>query len=332
MRDYGKIAASFWTGATGRELRGDPWLWTIAAFLVTGPEANMIGLYPAPIPTICHWTGCSLEGASKALRSLRGLDFAYYDDLTSYVWVKEAARFQIDERLKDSDHRIMGVINELLLHKGTSLFRDFVARYREPFALDTARRWPEIERVIASPLKAPSKPGAGTGAGTGEEDLPPPTASVPPSPGGRMSGASDRGTAWKDEYLTDEWRAIVTGFGLDPAVVLPEFADYWRGVPGIRGRKKDWPGTLRNRCRELVGRAKSRGNGRGGYDGPTAGEVEKMIVRHLSDVGRKKPADPFLTEVFAQLGGVMAASDMPTGVRLGHLHRLLPGVKVKRAG
>lgn len=33
---------------------------------------------------------------------------------------------------------------------------------------------------------------------------------------------------------------------LDPGAVAEKFRDYWRGVPGQRGRKADWPATWRN--------------------------------------------------------------------------------------
>ena len=39
---------------------------------------------------------------------------------------------------------------------------------------------------------------------------------------------------------------------------LAEFYDHWHAVPGARGRKLDWPGTFRNRLRELEGRSKQR--------------------------------------------------------------------------
>jgi hypothetical protein len=41
-----------------------------------------------------------------------------------------------------------------------------------------------------------------------------------------------------------------------------EFCDYWRGVPGSRGCKLDWPATYRNRLREVAGKLKlqPRGN------------------------------------------------------------------------
>lgn len=38
-------------------------------------------------------------------------------------------------------------------------------------------------------------------------------------------------------------------------VATEEFVDYWRGVAGRQGVKLDWPGTWRNRMRELEGRA-----------------------------------------------------------------------------
>ena len=37
--------------------------------------------------------------------------------------------------------------------------------------------------------------------------------------------------------------------GLNPAVTLASFRDYWHGKPGKDGRKIDWPGTWRNWCR-----------------------------------------------------------------------------------
>ena len=40
-----------------------------------------------------------------------------------------------------------------------------------------------------------------------------------------------------------------------------EFVDYWRGVPGQRGRKLDWPATWRNRMREISARRTGRING-----------------------------------------------------------------------
>lgn len=44
---------------------------------------------------------------------------------------------------------------------------------------------------------------------------------------------------------------------VDLEAVHEEFTDYWRGVPGAKGRKLDWEGTWRNRVREVAGRQRA---------------------------------------------------------------------------
>ena len=72
MREYAKVAPAFWTGETGRHLRGDANAQRVAFYLMTCPSANMIGLYYLPLPVLAHEIGISLqgifEGPSKALR------------------------------------------------------------------------------------------------------------------------------------------------------------------------------------------------------------------------------------------------------------------------
>lgn len=50
---------------------------------------------------------------------------------------------------------------------------------------------------------------------------------------------------------TEGWRFAAQHLGDDGAVAdeLDRFLDYWRGVPGAKGRKLDWPATWRNWCR-----------------------------------------------------------------------------------
>jgi len=50
---------------------------------------------------------------------------------------------------------------------------------------------------------------------------------------------------------------------VDLEAATAEFVDYWRGIPGARGRKLDWAGTWRNRMRE-VARVRRNGAGEGG--------------------------------------------------------------------
>jgi hypothetical protein len=55
--------------------------------------------------------------------------------------------------------------------------------------------------------------------------------------------------------LSDEHRAIIVAEGIsDPEKLWAEFVDYWSDIPGQRGVKMKWDGTLRNRCRDVIKR------------------------------------------------------------------------------
>lgn len=74
-------------------------------------------------------------------------------------------------------------------------------------------------------------------------------------------GDSDktRGTRLPTDWQpTDDDKRFAAELGVDVAAAIAEFKDYWKGVPGQRGRKIDWDATFRNRCRELAGRRKQR--------------------------------------------------------------------------
>lgn len=151
MRDYSKVSPRFWTGDTGRQIRkmGHE-TQVIAFYLFTCPSANMLGLYYLSLPTLCHETGSSFEGASKALRSLSEAHFAYYDEASEQVFVPNMAREQIGERLKSRDNRHVAVLKELDQLKKSPFFHRFVDTYKEAFELP-------YERNSEAPYQAPSK-------------------------------------------------------------------------------------------------------------------------------------------------------------------------------
>ena len=69
----------------------------------------------------------------------------------------------------------------------------------------------------------------------------------------KRAGAAKRGARIPDPFvLTAEMRAWAAEEcpGVDVQAVTREFVDYWRGVPGQRGCKLDWPATWRNRVRD----------------------------------------------------------------------------------
>jgi hypothetical protein len=155
VRDYSKVSPRFWTGETGRELRKlGKQTQVIAFYLFTCPSANMLGLYYLAMPTLCHETGSPLQGAMKALRSLKEVNFAYYDLPSEQVYVPNMAREQIGERLERRDNRHKAVLNELQRLRKTPFFNDFLSRYRTPFELQDV----EIEPALVSPFGGPTEP------------------------------------------------------------------------------------------------------------------------------------------------------------------------------
>ena len=61
------------------------------------------------------------------------------------------------------------------------------------------------------------------------------------------------GTSFTLETLPDDWKDTAEKLApdLDPEKLFEEFSDYWKAVPGERGRKKDWLATFRNHIRNL---------------------------------------------------------------------------------
>ena len=74
----------------------------------------------------------------------------------------------------------------------------------------------------------------------------------------KNSTAKERGTRLADPFmLTSEmrqWASIELPGLTDLEGATREFVDYWRAIPGQRGRKVDWIATWRNRMREIAAR------------------------------------------------------------------------------
>ena len=52
MRDYAKVSPAFWTRGSGKRLRGNIHAQLLGLYVVTCPNANMLGIYYLPEPTI----------------------------------------------------------------------------------------------------------------------------------------------------------------------------------------------------------------------------------------------------------------------------------------
>jgi hypothetical protein len=155
MRDYAKVCPGFWTGETGRHLRQygrDAQL--VALYLITGPSANMIGLYILALPLLEHHTGLSRQGALEALRSLSEGGFCQYDEAAEEVWVPEMACYQVGPTLKKEDNQVKGVTRELQQFRKSRFFKEFLDRYGEAYHLNDH---PDL-KPLRSPSEGPCKP------------------------------------------------------------------------------------------------------------------------------------------------------------------------------
>ena len=164
MRDYSKVNGQFWTGKTGKALRGDAQAQIVALYLVTSPHSNMIGVYHCPILYIAHETGLPIEGASKGLQRLIEGEYCTYDEASDTVFVHEMAKYQIGESLSPNDKQVKGVQKQFDNLPQGRIKQEFFARYAKAFHL---AKTGGKGKPLRSPLQDPPKPGAGAGAGTG---------------------------------------------------------------------------------------------------------------------------------------------------------------------
>lgn len=170
MRDYGKISAKFWTGGTGKSIRGHHEAQIVALYLMTCTMSEMTGVFQIPKLYIAHETGLGMEGASKGLLRLVEMNFCMYDEDSETVFVYEMAKFQIGEELKVNDNQVKAVQKAFSSMAGE--FKSaFFERYSSAFHL-----------TLASPLQAPPKPRTGTRAdtGSGTDSVPNGTGGEPP--------------------------------------------------------------------------------------------------------------------------------------------------------
>lgn len=160
MRDYAKLAPTFWTGKTGKALRRcGPAALIVAVYLVSSPASNMLGLYYQPMLYMAHETGLGMEGASKGLRSCVECGFCSYDDNTEMVFVHEMAAWQIAESLAPKDKRCKGIQRDYNAVPDCPYLGAFFDRYAVAFHLTCRRDFGGLRPVDNSMHpQAPSKP------------------------------------------------------------------------------------------------------------------------------------------------------------------------------
>lgn len=114
MAYYGIVFPEFWTGTTGRALRGhgrDAQL--LALYLATNRHTNMIGLYRLLLDDIRHETGLAVKALERGFQAVIEAEFAAYDEGSSFVWVASLARIRLGLKVGDTlspgDNRTLAV-------------------------------------------------------------------------------------------------------------------------------------------------------------------------------------------------------------------------------
>jgi uncharacterized protein YdaU (DUF1376 family) len=68
-----------------------------------------------------------------------------------------------------------------------------------------------------------------------------------------IGSSKKRGTRIPDDWLPNAADALAAGLPVqNTSLEASKFRDYWRGLPGQRGVKLDWPATWRNWCRKAA--------------------------------------------------------------------------------
>lgn len=154
MRDYGKVSPRFWTGKTGKALRGDIDAQLLALYLMTSPHANMIGVFHCPVMYMAYETGMTIEGATKALQRLIEAEFCSFDGDEELVWVHEMAAHQIGERLSSRDKQVIGIQRQYLQIPEGQIRRGFLARYADDYHLSKVLNGSEDDEAPSKPLRS----------------------------------------------------------------------------------------------------------------------------------------------------------------------------------
>ena len=179
MREYGVVSPMFWIGKTGRALRKNPNAQRVAIYLMTAPSSEMTGVFYCPLSSILNDVGVfeaplkpltspsegalegvysPFEGVKQAILTLMKLDFCFYDFESEFVFVKEMARWQIGESLKDKDNRVAG-LRKYVKSMPKPIAARFIERYNEDFKLGfDLEDYVEWLKGKPSPSEAPSKP------------------------------------------------------------------------------------------------------------------------------------------------------------------------------
>ena len=227
---YGNLWSTYWTGKTGRALRGDPNAQLLGCYLISSPHASMIGAYYLPVGFAAHETGLTTEQTTKALGKLEETGFAFYDHESEFVFVTEMGRCRVGkEVLNTRDKRWMAAAN-MYLRLPPAIKARFFARYGKAWELpependeddeEHPRGFEGASKGHRRGIEGPSKPVSVSGTGTG-------------SISGSVSGSGTGGTrslTRADTFLENETRETAGSQEVAGSIAAREAADRARDL------------------------------------------------------------------------------------------------------
>ena len=143
--EFSKMYHTFWSGKTGKALRGDGEAQAIQHYLIDNAQSNMWGLYYLPKVYITYDTGHRLKTINRVFKKLSDLNFSYYDEETEYIFVVEMCHIQVGTlkratEEKKADLRISSANKFYEAVPNNPFIEAFYKRYKEELCLSSISR------------------------------------------------------------------------------------------------------------------------------------------------------------------------------------------------
>ena len=249
MRAYGSISPLFWTRGSGKRLRGDPDAQVVALYLMTSPHTSMVGIFHLSLPTLCHETGLTSEGALKGLARCSEEQIAYWDESEELVFVPALAHHQLGERLKEKDKKVKGVLRALAPYKGHRFYDLFLERYADSYQLDEGASKSLQRDYVPDPVPD-------LGSDLGERERGPEPAETPDPFMNPTDTALPDGLREKALEPGNAVESLTRALKVPRAVIVDElesFCRYWECGAGMGQKRPYW---LKHFRQSVLNRAK----------------------------------------------------------------------------
>ena len=147
---YRSVNPSFWTGNTGKKLRGDPESQLVALYLITNPHTHMSGVYHLPIAYLCTDIGISEKAAWKGLARLSEVSFCEYDKDTETVFVLNMLHFQFGN-MKSSDNKYKSIVKWFAELPNSYIKQRFASIYGSQYGIEYEAPYKPLDSTLEAP-------------------------------------------------------------------------------------------------------------------------------------------------------------------------------------